>query len=581
MNYLAYVFAFFSFLIIDAKDIVLFASSGCYSHDIMMRQVGEQFDGFSNITWIQVFMYNFGFEQLKRPRHWSTVGFNRDSAKESRIIRDGGSLLWETTIPVDHNNPLDYRGAVLFFRILQQNQLNCQDFLYLPAFQHFLRFKRPSLVVVDHFLQECMTPPSAYPKTGTLFSSKRMDKFGTRLANSLFHAFIVLARWLQSLFINAFYAKAGYGYIDMTDVESKHLLYAGRSELLAESVRPISNRIKHFGCDYCNSPDEYLIKQPNSQFQVHTLVHQKLRDTTKSPHISTFSDANINQIKLLLPESPKFYFRRPDASLLCSNFCRKSASGITPSKSFATIKIHPIIASNTTILEQRYLATQQNFPDLDLDLLEHHKFILVSFGSVAKVEFMPEALLDIFLTTFGNSSFVVLWQTNSPAEVMRKCLKGRKVAKNVHLMRWAPIKVLLAHKNLHYSILHGGINTVNEVLMFGVPVLGIPLQGDQPSNLQRLVELGVGEVLDIRSIWRGELTLKMRNLEHKYKLFSKRAKKIASMVNMHRKELSTNQRQTTQKFWLHWAERHGRKLKYATFFHLRFRGMRFTMDVKH
>ena len=34
----------------------------------------------------------------------------------------------------------------------------------------------------------------------------------------------------------------------------------------------------------------------------------------------------------------------------------------------------------------------------------------------------------------------------------------------------------LAHRNLQYVIVHGGINTINELMLFGVPILGIPLQ---------------------------------------------------------------------------------------------------------
>lgn len=44
------------------------------------------------------------------------------------------------------------------------------------------------------------------------------------------------------------------------------------------------------------------------------------------------------------------------------------------------------------------------------------------------------------------------------------------------------IVTFLAHKNLKFAILHGGINTLNEVLMFGVPVLGVPLQVNKVGN---------------------------------------------------------------------------------------------------
>lgn len=51
------------------------------------------------------------------------------------------------------------------------------------------------------------------------------------------------------------------------------------------------------------------------------------------------------------------------------------------------------------------------------------------------------------------------------------------------------------------------------------------------------------------------------------------------MVNMHRTELlhhdtkRNSRRSTAQGFWLHWAERHGHRLKSAKFFHLRYRGV--------
>ena len=40
---------------------------------------------------------------------------------------------------------------------------------------------------------------------------------------------------------------------------------------------------------------------------------------------------------------------------------------------------------NKSILEERYIKIQNDHPDIDFDLLEQNKFIVVSFGSVSKV----------------------------------------------------------------------------------------------------------------------------------------------------------------------------------------------------
>lgn len=76
------------------KELALFAFNGCYGHDILMRQIGDEFDNFNlnqqlknkyvnksnligneiwTVNWIQIFMYNFGFGQIKRPKHWRSI----------------------------------------------------------------------------------------------------------------------------------------------------------------------------------------------------------------------------------------------------------------------------------------------------------------------------------------------------------------------------------------------------------------------------------------------------------------------------------------------------------------------------
>ena len=47
-------------------------------------------------------------------------------------------------------------------------------------------------------------------------------------------------------------------------------------------------------------------------------------------------------------------------------------------------------------------------------------------------------------------------------------------------------------------ITHGGMNSVNEALFYGVPMLVVPVGNDQPTVAGRVEELGLGEALEIR-----------------------------------------------------------------------------------
>lgn len=54
-----------------AFQVSLFASVGCYSHDMMMHEVGHEFNG-HNVTWVQNRVYKFE-TIMKLPAQWEKV----------------------------------------------------------------------------------------------------------------------------------------------------------------------------------------------------------------------------------------------------------------------------------------------------------------------------------------------------------------------------------------------------------------------------------------------------------------------------------------------------------------------------
>ena len=65
---------------------------------------------------------------------------------------------------------------------------------------------------------------------------------------------------------------------------------------------------------------------------------------------------------------------------------------------------------------------------------------------------------------------------------------------------YAPFSALLQHAAV--IVYNGGIGTCGQALRAGVPHLCIPSQFDQPDNAARVVALGLGESLSLRSACR-------------------------------------------------------------------------------
>lgn len=65
-----------------------------------MSQVGKELEeiyGF-NITWIQIYMYNFGFDLMKYSKNWKTIV--EDRSYEKGIIRNRIYLKWNYLINI-------------------------------------------------------------------------------------------------------------------------------------------------------------------------------------------------------------------------------------------------------------------------------------------------------------------------------------------------------------------------------------------------------------------------------------------------------------------------------------------------
>jgi len=108
---------------------------------------------------------------------------------------------------------------------------------------------------------------------------------------------------------------------------------------------------------------------------------------------------------------------------------------------------------------------------------------------------------------------------NSQLRFYRKCLKAfagknarfiisvgkridivklGKVPDNCSVYSYAPQKRILEYSDLFVT--HGGMNSINEAMVNGVPMMVIPLSNDQPINAKRVEELGLGKRFKVNKL---------------------------------------------------------------------------------
>uniref|UniRef100_A0A8C6U1C7 glucuronosyltransferase n=1 Tax=Neogobius melanostomus TaxID=47308 RepID=A0A8C6U1C7_9GOBI len=119
-----------------------------------------------------------------------------------------------------------------------------------------------------------------------------------------------------------------------------------------------------------------------------------------------------------------------------------------------------------------------------------HGFVVVTFGTMMPV--MPNETKSIFFEAFRQIPQKVIWRYIGAVP--------EDVPQNVKLMEWVPQNDLLAHPGARAFVTHAGSHGLFESLCHAVPLLMLPLGGDQPDNAQRFESRGVGVVRDIQSI---------------------------------------------------------------------------------
>ncbi|XP_066289814.1 UDP-glucuronosyltransferase 2C1-like [Branchiostoma lanceolatum] len=128
--------------------------------------------------------------------------------------------------------------------------------------------------------------------------------------------------------------------------------------------------------------------------------------------------------------------------------------------------------------------------------------IIVSFGSM--VQKMPTVKKEMFAAVFAQLRQKVVWRYVGE--------KPTGLGNNTKLMSWLPQNDLLAHPKTQAFLSHAGLNGAYEALYHGVPMVCLPLFGDQPGSAARVVAKGLGVKLDFGTVTSDELYQAVRDV---------------------------------------------------------------------
>ncbi|XP_023937631.2 UDP-glycosyltransferase UGT5-like [Bicyclus anynana] len=131
----------------------------------------------------------------------------------------------------------------------------------------------------------------------------------------------------------------------------------------------------------------------------------------------------------------------------------------------------------------------------DLDLLMNNTkngVIYFSLGTNVNTTNLPFDKIQVITKVFSQLPYDIIWKCNQDS------IPGK--TENVKLYKWVPQPDLLRHPKIKLFITQGGLQSTDEAIEAGVPVIGIPMIADQWYNVEKYQQLKIGIKLDLKDL---------------------------------------------------------------------------------
>ncbi|CAG9860676.1 unnamed protein product [Phyllotreta striolata] len=201
---------------------------------------------------------------------------------------------------------------------------------------------------------------------------------------------------------------------------------------------------------------------------------------------------------VLLPEADKFSRKYFGDDIPYLGELDKNLSLVMLS---ANPLIHPPRPNVPNIININQLNVKEKKP-LPKDIQEFldsspEGVIYFSLGSNVRSSSLSQELRKEIIGALAELPYKVIWKweedhlPNQP--------------KNVMVRKWLPQQDILGHPNVKVFFMQGGLQSIEETINNEVPLVGMPFFTDQPANLRKIEELGMGLMIDHVSLTKDKL----------------------------------------------------------------------------
>ncbi|KAM3955427.1 UDP-glycosyltransferase UGT5-like [Aphomia sociella] len=110
--------------------------------------------------------------------------------------------------------------------------------------------------------------------------------------------------------------------------------------------------------------------------------------------------------------------------------------------------------------------------------------VYVSFGTNTKTSRLDPKKIEMMISVLSRLPHDVLWKWDEDE------MPGRK--ENIKISKWLPQECLLKHPKIKLFVTQGGLQSTDEAIAAGVPLVGVPLDSDQFGNVRNYVRHKIG-----------------------------------------------------------------------------------------
>ncbi|XP_063985572.1 UDP-glucosyltransferase 2-like isoform X2 [Diachasmimorpha longicaudata] len=247
-----------------------------------------------------------------------------------------------------------------------------------------------------------------------------------------------------------------------------------------------------FGNDLNPSYVPSLFSSSSQQMTFWERLQNTLMQNIIVPQIDYYLEGEMEQVEK--------YFGRKLSSM---KDLYKDVSLILVNEHYSLNDIKPLTPDIIAVGGLHVIDDDQHLtPDLQKWLDESsHGCVYFTFGSMVKIETFPEATIKIFYEMF---------ERIAPVRVLIKIVDPQALPpglpSNVKTSLWLPQVAILKHKNVKLFITHGGLMGTQEAIAYKVPMVGLPLFGDQHTNIHSYANKKIAIALNLHDITADSLT---------------------------------------------------------------------------